>query len=102
MDESDTERHPMMKDEVQEERHYKDASDDPDTNPERSSDVSSLPIDKGWAWMVLLGMYIWTLYTKRYVFKETLNELYTDAYTRWMQREREREREREKERERER
>ena len=65
MDESDTEHHLMIKDEVQEERHDKDALDDPDTNPERSTDVSSLPIDKGWAWMVLLGMCIWTLYTKR-------------------------------------
>ena len=61
IDEDDTERHPMMKNEVQEQRHDKDDIDDPVAIAESSTDVSSLPIDKGWAWMVLLGMYTYTV-----------------------------------------
>ena len=57
IDEDDTERHPMIKNKFQEQRLDKDALDDLDTTPEKLTDVSSLPIDKGWAWMVLLGMY---------------------------------------------
>ena len=59
--EDDTEQHLMIKNKVQEERHDRDDIDDPIAIAEVSTDVSSLPIDKGWAWMVLLGRYTYTV-----------------------------------------
>ena len=59
--EDDTERYPMIKDKVQEQRHDNDDIDDPVAIAEASTDVSFLPIDKGWAWMVLLGRYTCTV-----------------------------------------
>ena len=59
--EDDTERYPMITDKFQEQRHDKDDIDDPVAIAEASTDMRSLPIDKGWAWMVLLGRYAWLI-----------------------------------------